>query len=488
MADEPRDERQLSSTPPALLTVRSSGTGGEAASDSQRQPSTVRCAAPEEAAATMRLSAEHRRSSLPAAGDARYETLGMIAKGGMSTVTEAHDRLILRRVAVKELDASGDISDVTRLLEEAQITGQLDHPNIVPIYDLQSDSRGMPCRFTMKLVEGQTLYDMVRSVALEDMQGLALEELLGVFLKVCDAVSFAHERGVIHRDLKPGNVMVGSHGQVYLMDWGIALLQHSARASLTPGGARSTPIERVRTGSQTIEEAGTLCGTPAYMAPEQALGRVDEIDARTDVYGLGGILYFMLTRRPPHDAPSAVQALERATLGEVTDPVTLADHVKLPPGLVRIAMKALAPARSDRHGSVDDLKRDVDAFLHGGGWFMTRKIPKGTLIIREGDPADEAYILTEGHCKLFRTVDGREQFIRLFGPGEVFGETAIFSDSPRNASVETTSDVTVLVVTREALERELDRSVWMRAFVEAVTERFLEHDRKLSRIGRDSGS
>jgi CRP-like cAMP-binding protein len=101
---------------------------------------------------------------------------------------------------------------------------------------------------------------------------------------------------------------------------------------------------------------------------------------------------------------------------------------------------------------------------------------------------NEAYILTDGHCKLFRTVDGREQFIRLFGAGEVFGETAIFSDSPRNASVEATSDATVLVVTREALERELDRSVWMRAFVEAVTERFLEHDRKLNSLVNGTGS
>jgi eukaryotic-like serine/threonine-protein kinase len=288
-------------------------------------------------------------------------------------------------------------------------------------------------------------------------------------------VSFAHNKGVVHRDLKPGNVMVGSHGQVYVMDWGIAQLN-------------TTPIEhesqrvRISTGANNVEPAGTLTGTPAYMAPEQAQGRTADVDARTDVYGLGGILYFFLTQRPPHDGLNLAEDLERAKRGVVRPPTEVITHAALPPGLCRIAMKALECDPAQRYASVEALKQDVESFLRGGGWFAMRRFDAGSVIVEEGDHAAAAYVIIEGQLELHKVIGGERRFLRLMGPGEVFGETAIFGSSTRTATVIAAGEVQLLVVTREALERELDRSVWLRAFVEALAERFLEVDRKLTQL------
>jgi serine/threonine-protein kinase len=414
-------------------------------------------------------SAEGPLQASPAAWRARYDEHGELARGGMSSILIAADRVLRRRVAMKVLDRKRDPQGLGYFLQEARVTAQLDHPNIVPIHDLHHDEDGWPSRFSMKLVEGETLAALIEKTPRDDLHGVALERLLGILLKVCDAIEFAHSRGVIHCDLKPGNVMVGSHGQVYLMDWGVA--QRRAQAELDPNDRA------------TLEYGNaTLSGTPAYMAPEQAWGRREEIDERTDVYGLGGLLYAILTRCPPHDGGSVDNDLALAKQGSVKPPHEIAKKAKLPPGLCRIAMRALSARPQDRHASAGALRDEVEGFLRGGGWFETVQIEKGTLIVREGDAPDAAYIVMEGQCELFRVVNGEKRFMRLLGAGECFGETSIFGSSPRTACVSASSDVTLLKVTREALERELERSEWLRSFVEALAERFIELDQKLRRL------
>lgn len=408
----------------------------------------------------------------------RFDDRGEIARGGMSTVRRVFDNLVLREVAMKVLEPTRDFDRLARFVEEAQITGQLDHPNIVPIHDIEMDEQGLPTRFTMKLVRGETLCEVLSAMNVRVLSGESLEQLLQAFLRICDAVSFAHSRGVIHRDLKPSNIMIGSHGQVYVMDWGVALLREMARS-----GERASNI---RCATDTMPEAlGSLTGTPAYMAPEQARGDISQIDERTDVYGLGGILYYLLTQHAPHDADSVEGSLRLAKEGAVRPPSQLVqgpDRARLPPLLCRIAMRALADNRSERHQSVFELKRDVEAFLRGGGWFAEHQFPKGSTIIREGDSADAAYIITDGRCELHKLTDRAEaRFVCELGPGDVFGEAAIFTSSPRTGTITAKTDVTALVVTRAALERELDRSHWLGAFVRAIAERFVDVDRQLNR-------
>ena len=396
----------------------------------------------------------------------RYDDHGELARGGMSSIRTMRDNVMQREVAMKVLDPGKDPVGMAHFAQEARITGQLDHPNIVPVYDLQQDGDLLPTRFTMKLIEGETFADTLEREARVRLHSDTLERLLQIFLKVCDAVSFAHSRGVIHCDIKPSNIMVGSHGQAYLMDWGVAV-------------ERGVPSRQVPGEPRPVGGSGSMSGTPAYMAPEQAWGRAEEIDPRTDVYGLGGILYALLTLVPPHNGIKPAHDLELARSGQVPPPREVITSEPLPPGLCRIAMRALYPEQEGRYQTVEALKADVERFVRGGGWFEAVHYDEGALIVREGDVPDAAFIITEGHCELFREADGKRKVMGTMGEGEVFGETSIFGDTARTASVEATTDVTVMRVTRAALTRELERTEWLRAFVETLAQRFIELEHRI---------
>lgn len=418
----------------------------------------------------------------PKAAVARFEDQGELARGGMGSVHRIFDHAILRTVAQKRLhDATSSLpAAAARFLQEAQITGQLEHPNIVPVYDVGMDECGVVTSFTMKLVSGKTLKELAAEAHAAGLTGVRIEALLQVFLKVCDAVSFAHSRGVIHRDLKPDNVMVGSHGQVYLMDWGAVQLLGGAR----PSDSRMNVSEPDAEDASGVarERKPTNFGTPVYMAPEQAQGRTNDIDERTDVFGLGGIIYYILTARPPFAAPSLEEVITLARKGEVTPPQAVVPGVRLPPGLCRIAMRALAADPTLRHHSVEALKDDVAAFLRGGGWFEMLAFRAGTLIVREGEKPDAAYLINRGWCEAYKVVDGRKQTLRKMGPGDVFGETSILTKQPRTASVVALDDVQVTEITLDALEEECGLRSWMYALVKALAQRFLDLDRELTEL------
>ena len=407
--------------------------------------------------------AQVERMGDPSAGSGhqsaeRYEDRGQIAVGGMATVRALWDALLGRPLAVKKLkcDPTGDSQ--ARFVAEARITGGLDHPNVLPIYDLCFDPTDGTPRLLMKLVEGQTLGSLLQE-ATEPPSGMRLERLLDVVLKVCDALSFAHSRGVIHRDLHPQNVMVGSHGQVYVMDWGLAV----KRDELAP--------------PEHVPADGTFgSGTPAYMAPEQAWGRTNDLDERTDVFGIGAILYEILTLRAPFEPIRYGDAISLARECRVVPPDEVVPASSPPARLCAIVMKALAEAREHRYQTVQALRDDVEGFLRSGGWFAAQRFQSGSLIIEEGEIGDRAYIVSEGTCEVFRTVGEQTERLRVVGPGGVVGEVGLVTGARRVASVRAVTDVAALVVTRDALERELGRAGWMRSFVEAGIARFAELD------------
>jgi serine/threonine protein kinase len=228
-----------------------------------------------------------------------YEVLGRLGRGGMGVVWRGRDRRLQRDVAIKVMkeELAGRPQLGPRFLEEAQVTSQLAHPAIPPVHELGELPDGRPY-FVMKLVKGRTLAELLqaRSVPADE-----LPRWLGIFEQVCQAVAYAHSKGVIHRDLKPHNVMVGAFGEVQLMDWGLAKVLATQPPSMAAAGPPESVVATVRTADlKGATQAGSVLGTYAYMAPEQARGEVAGLDRRCDVFGLGAILCEVLTGQPPY--------------------------------------------------------------------------------------------------------------------------------------------------------------------------------------------
>ena len=403
------------------------------------------------------------------------EDLGEIGRGGMGTVHRVLDRRILREIARKRLPRSDlDPSSLGRFIVEAQTHGQLEHPNIVPVHGLGFDANGA-VYLDMKLVRGRTLHELIDDVGERRLQADVLSDHLGVFLKVCDALAYAHSRGVIHQDLKPENIMVGEFGQVYVMDWGIALV--------TDDGAADGVLLTEALRSATRPDA--IIGTPAFMAPEQLV----ESDAvplgpHTDVFQLGALLYVILTGRGPYEGLPLIQTIARAQRGMVTPPEEVAGP-DVPPALSRICMTAMAATPDERTPSVMQLKREIESFLRGS-WNLVRiEVPAGETFLFEGDPGHTAYVIEEGRCEVFTVERGGERVLRELGPGEVFGETAVFTDKPRSASIRAATDVRLLQVDRHTLTEGLGLNTWMGAFVRALAHRFREADERLRALEGD---
>jgi serine/threonine-protein kinase len=280
---------------------------------------------------------------------------------------------------------------------------------------------------------------------------------------------------VIHRDLKPDNIMIGSHGQVYVMDWGCAYVLDDDKLARLPGADLA---ERVRCPHvPELEAEGTVIGTGPYMPPEQAWGKTSETDPRNDVFALGAILYDLLSGGPPYRAPDRDESVHLAQKCEIP---RLRPSKEIPRSLIRIAMKALARDRAARYASVEALKRDLERVIAGGTWVVTEMFPAGTVIVAEGEPGDAAYVIASGHCEVTKNEHGERVVLRQLGPGDVFGETALFSGEPRTATVTAIDDVDTSIVSRDALHDELALSSWTGAFVRALAVRFRDVDGRLS--------
>ena len=408
----------------------------------------------------------------------RLRDEGEIGKGGMSTIRKVFDKNLLRHVAMKVLNPkyAGDSSEVQRFIEEAQITGQLEHPNIPPVHEI-GEHEGTHF-FAMKLVEGVTLDSILRSKTYSPVNSTELYRVLDVFVDVCQAISFAHSRGILHCDLKPANIMVGGFGQVYVMDWGVARLKDEFR----PSGADRDALALATVSSRAEDDSGKIVGTLAYMPPELAQGWLEEIDERTDVFSLGAILYRALAGKPPYHDKDFSMNFANALEAAITPPQELRPDLPLPLRLCDIAMKALSKDPADRYQSVEALREDVEIFMRGGPGFPRRAFATGTLIIKEGEPGSTAYVIERGTCRVFKMIDGQKTVIREMGPGSVFGEAAVLSSQSRTAHVEAVDEVTALEVTREAIEREIGQTQWVGSLVKALAERFHDLDASLAGV------
>jgi len=321
-----------------------------------------------------------------------------LASGGMGAVLEVEEATTLRPVALKVMHPNAMQSEDarSRFMLEAQVMARLEHPNIVPMHVLKKDAEGKPF-YTMKKVVGRDLQQIISAIRkghVRTAEDFPLARLLQVFQKICDAIGYAHSKGVVHRDLKPANVMVGEFGEVLVMDWGLAKIigQDEAEPSVedsTDLGAELSESQMANSDQLDVGAGltmdGALMGTPQYMAPEQAEGRVNEIDGRTDIWALGGILYSILTLHPPVTGKSLQELLSKVRTGEIVSPTVFnssravgkklkvnpdfkllhCPSLKIPSPLAAIVQQAMQVDPDDRYPTAEDLRGDVEAWQNG---------------------------------------------------------------------------------------------------------------------------
>ncbi len=339
-------------------------------------------------APTVTILPDERRSviamlqGVPASASAivtrKYEEVSKLGKGGVGEVVKVLDRDLKREVAMKRLLSQSSTDDsLIRFVEEAQATGQLEHPNIVPVHDLGVDAEGR-VYFTLKLVQGASLKKVILgrndNAILEESAGAGFYRtrytplrMIEILISMCQAVAYAHSKGIIHRDLKPDNVMLGKYGEVLVMDWGLAKLiaGKSKRERESERETIRVTTSRSEDESQSTME-GSVAGTPAYMSPEQASGKISELDQRTDIYALGAILYEILTGFPPYRGAGALQLVKQVIDGP---PLPLKGEKgafgfqPVPRELRAICEKAMGRRPADRYASASLLRDDLQAYL-----------------------------------------------------------------------------------------------------------------------------
>lgn len=294
----------------------------------------------------------------------KHMQLYELGQGGNGKIILCVDAEVRRYVAMKvmhDLDKPSKVQQA-RFLEEIQITGQLEHPNIVPIHEVGVDLAGN-LFFTMKYVTGENLEDHIAKYHRENKdknQRQTEVYFLNILMKICDAIKFAHSKGVIHRDIKPENIMIGNFGEVLLMDWGSA----KVKGTKDVDASNVVTIRKDTNVLNTVD--GTMIGTPLYMSPEQAQGAINEYDTRTDIFGVGAVLFKMLTNQPPAKGNSEEEVLRDVVHNPTPNPSQTEIGANVTREVKHICMKAIAREKEGRYQSIEEMQQDITQYIQDG--------------------------------------------------------------------------------------------------------------------------
>lgn len=389
----------------------------------------------------------------------KYKFQGKLISGGMGAILEVIDQDFYRPTAMKVIKPSfkNDERALVDFIREAKITAMLEHPNIIPVHELGlSEETGL--FFTMKLMQGEPL----NSILSEIKKGNAVYQekyneysLMNIFRKICDAVDFAHSKNIIHRDIKPHNVIVGRHGEVLLMDWGLALYIGDPEKEENPSqkAALQHILELTDKGKNIIQ------GSPAYMAPEQAGGDGTQLDKKTDIFLLAATFYHILTLEAPYTGENLKDVLQKSRQRNLIHPQKRSPERHIPDELCRIVMKASALKKEDRYASVQELIQDLDGVI-AGHWLKQEKklFTSGRFLMQEGEEAGEAYLIDKGKVQVYRQAEGGGKLVLgTLAEGDIVGEMALITNDKRSASVMALEDTEVSVLTKDILRRNLKK-------------------------------
>ena len=327
-----------------------------------------------------------------------YQILRSLGKGGMGEVFLAYDASCGRLLALKKIrkDLIEHPQLQHRFLKEARITCQLTHPAIIPIHTIHVEQDLI--YYTMPYVEGETLKEILRTTRRQEKKGEKLHHIGGsipalirIFLTVCQAVGYAHSKGVLHRDIKPENIMIGKYGEVMILDWGLAKLVGTEETQAYPDTGSTTP---------GITQIGKVVGTVAYMAPERAIGHPSNV--QSDIYSLGVMLFQMLTLRPPFMRGSLKEFRQNMAKEVLRDPIELSPYRDIPKTLAQMATKALSIHPEERYSSIDELIDELENYIEGRGeWFSMRELD----VQRKGDWEFQENVLISEHTAIVRHLE-----------------------------------------------------------------------------------
>lgn len=417
---------------------------------------------------------ESRRLVRPFKRKDRYHFLHKLGHGGLANVSSFIDRFLYRVVAVKELKKKYQDNQhlIRALITEMRLLSYLDHPSIVPVYDAYVNKKGT-LRYSMKLIDGVLLTDL-----LEKHKKFTLNQYLGIFRKICDSLAYVHDRGVLHLDVKPDNILIGKYGEVMLMDWGNAMLfnpdlyyDHFKRN-----------IEDISIIPLEEEADNLILGTPNYMSPEQTNQQRKYLKPTSDIFSAGIVLYEMLTGDQPFvgldktaDILEQIRNLKPKSAHQVNRDV--------PVMLSMICQKMIEKDNKNRYQSFREIVQDIDEYYNSGQAFCTREFKAGEIIFKEGDRGNYSFTILSGSVEISKTVNGEKKVLAVLGKNEVVGELAIFSKMPRNATVIVLEPTIIRVMDERSVQKELEKlSPWVGKMITSLSERFIGLNEKIVRM------
>jgi serine/threonine-protein kinase len=410
----------------------------------------------------------------------RYLRLKDIGAGGLSQVSSHFDTYLNRIVALKELKSGNLSSDikVQSFINEAKLTSYLNHPGVAPVFDAFVGEGGRPC-YTMKLHEGEELAQLLKSSDVFAVgPRLPLTRTLDIFSRLAETLAYVHDRGVLHLDIKPENIMVGEYGEVTVVDWGAARLYD--RKPFEEYLRRFTDKTELATFER--EQANYVLGTPPYMSPEQTNTPRDLLTPGSDIFSAGVVLYEMLAGRRPFRALVAQEVMRQVREDEPEPMEKLNPDV--PRRLIQICSKMLEKQPMKRYRSFRQVLDDLNEFRETGQAFAVKTYEPGEVIFNENDTGDYAFTIVSGKVEIIKGSASGGQVLASLGPGEIVGELAILTKSPRTATAKAVEKTTVRIMGAEDVRAETEKlSPWVGTMIKLLSERLIDMDEKLVKLG-----